>query len=456
MKKNMSFQLKNININHWTFRGTLLMILLSVSNFLAIGQQATHLETDKGMTNAIAPYSADVRQAVLLASQYPQTLTILQNQQNQSMNSFQDIIGGFRQAKQEWFYTLTRYPNLIHNLAILPNGQDKDVVYKLLPNQDEELQKAAWKVYYNEKKDLVEIDNIESMVLQNFEKSIQSLDTPTRDAFRKLSNSPDVLSLLTNNIDLTAKLEARYKDNPSEVNSELSTLHDSLTLQSQTEMANLKKQLADNPQAKQEFDQAVRDYGNANGYNIPNQNYYNNNYGYNQNYYSNPYSYWLGYPSWYSSPLWYPGAFGYNSGFYAGFGGFGMYGYPYYGFSNWLYSGYYNRYPTLYRQYGNYYNHNNFAGNRGMGYGNRGMNYGNGGVNYGNRGMNYGNRGMSNGYSNPSLGRSNGQSYQNNGGNRSYGNSLGSFGRGNRFGNGSFGGGGGSHGGGGHGGGGRH
>ena len=134
MKNNMVFQAKHLM---FSLNGISLLIFLACSNFLVVGQQTIQLETEQGMNNAVATYSIDVRQAALLASQYPQNLTQLQDRQNQTSTTFQGMINGFRQTKQEWFYTLTRYPNLIHTLAILPDGNGKDDIYKLLPNQDE-------------------------------------------------------------------------------------------------------------------------------------------------------------------------------------------------------------------------------------------------------------------------------------------------------------------------------
>src|SRR5258708_11110955 len=113
------------------------------------------------------------------------------------------MIGRFRQKKQEWFYALTRYPDLVHKLASLPSKQTQSAVYKLLPNQDPDLQEAAWKLYKNEKKNLAKLDNIRITANQEFEKSIAHLNTPAREAFHKLETMPDVLTLLTNNIDLT-------------------------------------------------------------------------------------------------------------------------------------------------------------------------------------------------------------------------------------------------------------
>jgi len=58
--------------------------------------------------------------------------------------------------------------------------------------------------------------------------------------------------------------------------------------------------------------------------------------------------------------------FWYETGLYFGVGGFGIWGMPGYGFSNWFFNGgRYNRYPNLYHQFGNYYR-SNIASNRVM------------------------------------------------------------------------------------------
>lgn len=345
---------------------TLLVAFLIVQKVFA---QTNQLETEKGIAASIAPYDSDVRHAILLASEHPEILTRLEKSQTQTVSNFHTMISGFRQTKQGWFYTLTRYPELMHSLAILPDGQKKEAIYKILPNQDEDLKEAAWKVYDHEKKDLIQIDQVQMAAQEDFDQLIQNLDAPSKSAFKKLSTLPDVLTLLTNNVDLTTRLGKHYQSNPEEMNNHLAALHDSLNVQNQYEIATFKKQLADDPQAMKEYGQAANEYANANGYSLPaQQNYVNNSY-----YYGNPYSYWFGYPSWYAYPNWYPGSFGYNSGFYGTGGGFGFYGFPSYGFSNWFYGGgYYNRYPRLYRQFGNYYRVN-IGSNRVMGSVNRGF-----------------------------------------------------------------------------------
>jgi hypothetical protein len=349
--------------------GFLCTTLLFGANVMAFGQMS-ELETNQGIDASIAPYNADVRESILEVSQYPQALLQLQTNQSQTVESFHDIIGGFDKKKQVWFYTITRYPELMHTLATLPDKTDKETVYKLLPNQDADLKEAAWELYDSKKKDLVKLDNVYVAAKQDFDKTIQSLSATDQAAFQMLYDMPDVLTLLTNNIDLTTRLGEHYKANPTALDGRLSDIHDSLIVQDQYENAAYKKQMADDPKAQDELSHAAKDYAKDNGYDVPAQQYDDAD---NESYYANPYSYWFGYPDWYSDPLWYPGSFWFDTGLYFGIGGFGIWGMPGYGFSSWFFGGgHYNRYPNLYRQFGNYYR-NNITENRAMGSANRGF-----------------------------------------------------------------------------------
>ena len=365
-----AYKLLPIWISNLLNLGRLLFMTLFLTSNIFVFGQVNQLETDKGIAASIAPYNAEVRQAILQACQYPKTLTIIQKDQSQTIESFHNIINGFDQKKQVLYYTLTRYPDLMHMLASLPKHQNKEDVYKLLPNQDADLQEAAWKLYNTEHKDLLKLDDINTSAQKDFDKTIQNLDAPTKAAFHKLSTMPDVLTLLTNNIDLSTRLGEHFKSNPQELNNRLAALHDSLNVQNQYEIAAYKEQMADDPKATDELGQAANDYAKTNDIDVPAQQ--NNDMDYTS-YYANPYSYWFGYPEWYSYPLWYPGSFWFETGLYFGAGRFSIWGLPGYGFSNWFFNGgHYNQYPNLYRQYGNYYR-NNVAENRVMGSVNHGF-----------------------------------------------------------------------------------
>ena len=231
---------------------SLLSTLLLALTF-SVFAQSNKLETEKGITEAVASYDADVRLAILQASEYPGILTQLKNSQTQTAESFQKMISRFRKQKQEWFYTITRYPDLVHQLANLPSKQTKEGINKLLPHQDPDLQEAAWRLYKSEKKNLAKLDNISMSANREFEKSIAHLNAPAREAFRKLQSKPDVLALLTDNIDLTIKLGEHYQRNPSEVTNQLAMVHDKLENQNQRDAAAFKKQMDSDPKAMKEF-----------------------------------------------------------------------------------------------------------------------------------------------------------------------------------------------------------
>ncbi|HEY8937738.1 MAG TPA: hypothetical protein VIM65_21070, partial [Cyclobacteriaceae bacterium] len=186
------------------YKSFLLILLTAVS--AGVYAQSSTLETDKGLEEAIASYNANERQSILIASENPAVLSQLQKSQDQTMDSFQEMISRFRQQKQEWFYTITRYPALMHQLANLPARQSQEDIKKLLPNQDPELQEAAWKLYRHEKENLAKLDNINMNANKEFENSTSHLNASAQEAFRQLQNKPDVLTLLTNNIDLTTRL----------------------------------------------------------------------------------------------------------------------------------------------------------------------------------------------------------------------------------------------------------
>jgi hypothetical protein len=426
---------------------TTLFILLSVTVF----GQSSRLETQQGLLNSIAPYDADIRQSILTAAQYPQVLTQLQQVRDDTRSSFENLINGFDRKKQGWFYELTRYPDLLRTLAQSPSGLNQNAVDRLVPNSDENLHEAAWHLYRNHTSDLIKADNLNQQADQSFDRLIQPFDGSTQAAFRQLLNYPDALVMLTGNIDLTAQLGQQYARNSEDLNQQLATLHDDLAVQHNREVADYKKQIDADPQAGQELNQAAHSFAQSNGYILPQAGFGGGMM------YANPYSYWFGYPYWYGSPLWYPGAYWGGFGLSYGLGGFGLYGFPAFGFNNWFINRGYNAYPYLYNRYGGYYRTmrttNRFVPtNRGF-VGSARPYYGGG---MGNRGGFSGGRSAAVGSMNRSY--NSGGRMGSFGGSGSSGGRMGSFGGGGSWGGRSYSGGGGFHGGGGgfHGGGGGH
>ncbi len=313
-------------------------------------QQPTPADATPTLVSAIAPYRDDVRKSVLLVSQQPQALSQLAQQQANSQRAFNDLIQSYGQTKQGWFYDIARFPDVLHALATLPAGTDESTVDAMTKTLPSDLQKSAWKLYRHHNQDLVQADNINQQANQAFANLITPLDEPTQTAFRQLINMPDVLSLLTQRLDETTQLGRDYQADPASVTQSLTDLHDKLDAQNKQDLAEYQRQLDQDPQARQELQQAGQAYAQANGIN-PNPAWPNNT-----AYYSNPYSFWSGYPSWYSYPMWYPSAGLYGSGFYYGLGGnMIVYGLPSFGFSNWFFNYGYGYYPHLYNRFNHFY-----------------------------------------------------------------------------------------------------
>ncbi|CAG5017604.1 hypothetical protein DYBT9275_05808 [Dyadobacter sp. CECT 9275] len=347
--------------------GLLLAVLLFGGTFpVAFAQNETTIgseqlkETDKGIVSAIAPYNEDVRENILIVSQYPQILAKLGQIHDQASQAFQASIRDFNQKKQGWFYNVSRYPKLMHALATLQEGKSRKETDALVTAPDNELKEAAWKLYDHHKKDLIVVDNLNQQAERSFEDLIEGLDSKSQDAFYKLLDMPDVLSLLNDHIDLTVRLGDSFKQDPEGVRQSLANEHDSLEALNKQELAQYKDDLSQNPQAVEDLRKASEQYAKENGYSYPApaSDTVVNYYGYN------PYSYWFGYPYWYGSAMWYPGSLWNSTGFYFGLGGSPViFGLPSLAFSNWFFGGAYRYYPHLYRQYDHYY-HNNISQHR--------------------------------------------------------------------------------------------
>jgi hypothetical protein len=69
-------------------------------------------QDESKIVSAIAPYTAEMRAAILDVSQYPQVLVKLERTQGRTSQSFQDLISSYPREEQEKFYQATRYPEL--------------------------------------------------------------------------------------------------------------------------------------------------------------------------------------------------------------------------------------------------------------------------------------------------------------------------------------------------------
>lgn len=303
--------------------------------------------TEESLMKAISQYDGDVRSDILTATQYPDILQKTAEIRDRTSNAFRNTIQGYPQKKQNWFYEVSRYPDLMDRLASMPRRASRNEIEAELPQSaSPELKEAAWKLYDDHQQDLIKVASLNQDAVISFQNLIRPLGPVARNAFQTLEGMPDVLALLNDHIGLTTSLGERYSNDPANVNQQLADLRSQLNDQNRQDQDSYKNELAQDPDAAREMDEASREYASTGGSNFPEppaSNPVN---------YINPYSYWFGYPSWYGYPMWYPGAYGYGSGIYLGLGMYSsFYGFPSLGFSRWFYGGAYRRYPNLYRRY---------------------------------------------------------------------------------------------------------
>ncbi len=353
-----------------------LSILSSTFSFAQSYQDSLKKDDDDIITS-IAPYSADVRDAILNASQYSQKLVKIERIQARTSQSFQDLLASSTHEEQEKYYELGRYPDLIHQLVNGP-PQTLDQVKPTLTSYPKEVSDAVSALYPMHLQELQSMDKIYQSSQKALEDIIKDLPSNVQGDFRKIVGMPEVMSLLTERIDLAVSLGDAYKNDPQGTKRRLDSLSTQINAQNQKDLDDYKKQVASDPQMQEEMKKSAQDFADSYSANGETQGPSDaaldqgqqpvqqqqdqsqpqvvNNY-YGSNYDSNPYPYWFGYPSWYASPMWYPRPLYYHTGFYIGAGGaIVVLGLPSRAYSGWFFNYGYQRYPRYYNYCNTYYN----------------------------------------------------------------------------------------------------
>lgn len=300
---------------------------------------------------AIAPYSDEMRQAILDVAQYPQALVKLARTQARSSQAFQDAVGDYPRDTQDKFYQTARFPEIDSQLVKL--GKDKKPqAESIVKEAPDGVQPAMMDVYSNHFEQLARIDKLYQASQSAFDRVTARYTPQIKDDFKKVIASPDVMNLLTDNIDLAVSLGESYKSDPKGVVAYLDSLNERLNLQNANVLADYKKAVETDPTLRDEMEKAGTEFAQQYDEQSDVPPVMNNNY-----YGSAPYPYWFGYPYWYGTAMWYPMPYYYNTGFYYGAnGGVVVFGLPSFAYANWFFGSGYHRYPGLYRYYNNYYN----------------------------------------------------------------------------------------------------
>ena len=333
--------------------GTSTMNCAAQGNTISPNRQVMLASQDA--VNAIAMYPRDTRKLIFEASEYPEVITKLNDMRMKSQGAFETLVSMLKKDEQEKIWNLTRYDNLISDLAASPVKSESEID-AILVNYPEEIHKTAIEENKKNYKLLVQIDQINKRYDSDFDLLLNSYPPEAIEAFREMIKMPEVLSILNDHMQYTVIVGNYYKKNPERILHKTDSLNLVLTQKNTQEANDWKQSMNDDPQAQKEYVQAAQEYAQENGYqpdvyNTPMTEF-------DTNYSSNPYNWWFGYPSWYPDNSWNPNPYWYDWGFYFGSNRQPVFnGLPSSYFMDWYfyYPEHFSKYAELSDNYYNYY-----------------------------------------------------------------------------------------------------
>jgi hypothetical protein len=158
-------------------------------------------DADRKALETIAGHSETLRDAVLKSSTHVDELIEIQRIQEQSSASFQERIGKLDRKQQEQMWEIVREPGLLTELATEtpPSSSELDEIVKRHP---EDLAPAIHE-YGAKHHDLVmDVAAIHDRARDRFDAALSDLDEETQQAFRKLVDEPELMSVLVHRVNL--------------------------------------------------------------------------------------------------------------------------------------------------------------------------------------------------------------------------------------------------------------
>ena len=297
------------------------------------------IEENKSSVDALVLYPAATRVSILEVCKRPGALVKLDRIQQRSSESFRNIIRDFSRKEQKQFYDLVRHPNLVYRLT--EGGlKSREEIEEILMDYPEEIHDASLKRGRKSYATLQEIDNLNVQTEEAFNELLLDYDPDIRQSLQTLIAHPEILSILTKDLDVAVLVGDLYRKDPDMVLHKADSLQAVVAEEQAQELEGWKKELENDPRALSEMDNAGRDFARENDYDLVREPREETDV--SVHFY--PYPYWYGYPYWYTFPYWYPYPYWYHTGFYySGAGNLVVIGLPSFYYTRWFY-----RYPRRY------------------------------------------------------------------------------------------------------------
>ena len=333
-----------------------LLILLCYSNCIAQNEKDTFaqlLAEDGADISTIAGYSEALRYAVFEACTQPQGIANMNDLQKNSAQHFRALISSYTKEEQQKIWNLTRYQGLINKLTSTGSlsKQALEDVLKAYPNA---IHDDAMNYTQNRFDVIKNINRINEDFDNAFEETIKTYRPFVQKAFRDLLNTPELISLLNNNMHMAVHLGGIYQKNPEFLKQQFDALNLEQAEQKAKDLEEWKQKMKEDPEAEKELQQSAKEYAQQYGYSE--SDYYETDPVYINRYVFVPYPYWCGYPWWYEYEWWYPYPYWYHWGFCQWQGNVYWHSPPSWFFVHWHFHRHphFHHYPHLTNTYINY------------------------------------------------------------------------------------------------------
>lgn len=306
------------------------LFILLIPAFLASQDDKSLLSQlvaeERETVDALVLYPEETRIAILEACLYPEVLVKTTRIQERTRAAFQDLIDTEPREVQEQIWDLTRYPDLISELASGSHSQQN--LEDLAGTYPEEIRESIIGVGSRHMQLLRQIHALDEEAAGTFEAVVMNYPAKTQEAYRHLVSLPEVLSLLTEDIELAILAGDVYRDDPAWVLHKADSLNLVVAQENAKELEEWKRSLEENPEAMEDLKASAEEF--SGDYSYDDESYTSDDIYYEGDvviersparrvvveHYDHHYPYWFGYPYWYESPRWRPFPYWWDCGFY--------------------------------------------------------------------------------------------------------------------------------------------
>lgn len=316
---------------------------------------------------ALSLYPGNIREAILESTLHPEVLVKLSAIQNKTSESFKDIIQYLPETDQKKYWELTKYDGLIKKL-VAGGQKTRSQIQEILKDYPDEVHEAALDFGVARLRTLEKIHTITLEANEAVEVMLKTYNKKTQDAVHLLIKYPEVIYLLTENLELAVLVGDLYAKNPDLIRQHLDSIQAEASRRYAEDINEWHEGLKSDPRALQEFEQVSSEFSKDNGYQeydpmypdavTPTREtkkkavaddervdvYYH---------YYYHYPYWFGYPAWFPTSYWYWYPYWYHWGYYYGdSSAIIVVGLPSYFFMRWYFGVPYHHY--MYPHFSNY------------------------------------------------------------------------------------------------------